>query len=52
LHDCSRLSLLESAMGVRRDKADEEAQRFGPVRQVPLAEVVYEDQWSKPYRDH
>jgi hypothetical protein len=26
--------------------------RFGPVRRVPLAEVVYEDQWSQPYRDH
>jgi nitroreductase len=26
--------------------------RFGPVRWVPLAEVVYEDQWGQPYRDH
>ena len=26
--------------------------RFGPVRRVPLAKVVYEDQWSQPYRDH
>jgi len=26
--------------------------RFGPVRRVPLAEVVYEDQWGQPYRDH
>jgi nitroreductase len=25
--------------------------RFGPVRRVPLAEVVYEDQWGQPYRD-
>ena len=22
--------------------------RFGPVRRVPLAEVVYEDQWGQP----
>ena len=22
--------------------------RFGPVRRVPLAEVVYEDQWGRP----
>jgi nitroreductase len=26
--------------------------RFGPVRRVPLAEVVYEDRWGQPYRDH
>jgi len=25
--------------------------RFGPVRRVPLAEVVYGDQWRQPYRD-
>jgi nitroreductase len=25
--------------------------RFGPVRRVPLAEVVYEDRWGQPYRD-
>lgn len=25
--------------------------RFGPVRRVPLAEVVYEDRWDQPYRD-
>jgi nitroreductase len=25
--------------------------RFGPVRRVPLAEVVYEDQWGQPCRD-
>jgi nitroreductase len=25
--------------------------RFGPVRRVPLAEVVYEDRWGRPYRD-
>jgi hypothetical protein len=25
--------------------------RFGPVRRVPLAAVVYEDQWDQPYRD-
>ena len=25
--------------------------RFGPVRRVPLADVVYEDQWGEPYRD-
>ena len=24
--------------------------RFGPVRRVPLADVVYEDQWGEPYR--
>jgi len=24
--------------------------RFGPVRRVPLAEVVYGDQWGVPYR--
>jgi hypothetical protein len=23
--------------------------RFGPVRRVPLAEVVYEDEWGRPY---
>lgn len=23
--------------------------RFGPVRRVPLAEVVYEDRWGRPY---
>jgi hypothetical protein len=22
--------------------------RFGPVRRVPLADVVYEDQWGRP----
>jgi nitroreductase len=26
--------------------------RFGPVRRVPLTEVVFEDRWGKPYRDH
>jgi nitroreductase len=26
--------------------------RFGPVRRVPLADVVYEDRWGQPYRDH
>ena len=26
--------------------------RFGPARRVPLAKVVYEDQWGQPYRDH
>ena len=25
--------------------------RFGPVRRVPLADVVYEDRWDRPYRD-
>ena len=25
--------------------------RFGPVRRVPLVDVVYEDQWGQPYRD-
>jgi nitroreductase len=25
--------------------------RFGPVRRIPLADVVYEDQWDRPYRD-
>src|SRR5712691_1480903 len=25
--------------------------RFGPVRRVPLEEVVYADQWGQPYRD-
>jgi nitroreductase len=25
--------------------------RFGPVRRVTLAGVVYEDLWGKPYRD-
>jgi len=25
--------------------------RFGPVRRVALAGVVYEDQWGQPYRD-
>jgi nitroreductase len=25
--------------------------RFGPVRRVPLADVVFEDRWGKPYRD-
>jgi nitroreductase len=25
--------------------------RFGPVRRVPLADVVYEDRWGRPYRD-
>ena len=24
--------------------------RFGPVRRMPLAEVVYGDQWGQPYR--
>ncbi len=24
--------------------------RFGPVRRVPLADVVYEDRWDRPYR--
>ena len=25
--------------------------RFGPVRRVPLADVVYGEQWGQPYRD-
>jgi nitroreductase len=25
--------------------------RFGPVRRVPLADVVYGDRWGEPYRD-
>jgi hypothetical protein len=25
--------------------------RFGPVRPVPLADVVYEDRWGQAYRD-
>jgi nitroreductase len=25
--------------------------RFGPVRRVPLADVVYEDQWGQRYRN-
>ena len=25
--------------------------RFGPVRRVPLSEVVYEDRWGRAYRD-
>jgi nitroreductase len=25
--------------------------RFGPVRRVPLADVVYEDRWAQPYGD-
>jgi nitroreductase len=25
--------------------------RFGPVRRVPLEEVVYGDRWGKPFRD-
>jgi len=25
--------------------------RFGPVRRVPHADVVYEDRWGKPYQD-
>jgi nitroreductase len=25
--------------------------RFGPVRRVPLADVVYEDRWGQPYRN-
>ena len=24
---------------------------FGPVRRVPLADVIYEDRWGEPYRD-
>jgi nitroreductase len=26
-------------------------ERFGPVRRVPLADVVYEDRWGQTYRD-
>jgi nitroreductase len=25
--------------------------RFGPVRRVPLADVVFEDRWGQPARD-
>jgi len=25
--------------------------RFGPVRRVPLTDVVYEDRWDQPYSD-
>jgi hypothetical protein len=25
--------------------------RFGPVRRVPLPDVVYEDRWGQPCRD-
>ena len=25
--------------------------RFGPVRRIPLADVVYEDRWGQPYRN-
>jgi hypothetical protein len=25
--------------------------RFGPVRRVPLADVVYENRWGQPYSD-
>ena len=25
--------------------------RFGPVRRVPLADVVYKDRWGQTYRD-
>jgi len=25
--------------------------RFGPVRRIPLADVVYEDRWGQPYSD-
>ena len=25
--------------------------RFGPIRRIPLAEVVYENRWGQPYRD-
>ena len=25
--------------------------RFGPVRRVALADVVFEDTWGQPYRD-
>jgi nitroreductase len=24
--------------------------RFGPVRRLPLADIVYEDRWGRPYR--
>jgi nitroreductase len=25
--------------------------RFGPVRRIPLSDVVFEDRWGRPYRD-
>ena len=25
--------------------------RFGPVRRIPIADVVYEDRWGQPYSD-
>ena len=25
--------------------------RFGPVRRIPLVDVVYEDRWGQPYSD-
>jgi nitroreductase len=25
--------------------------RFGPVRRIPLVDVIYEDRWGQPYRD-
>jgi nitroreductase len=25
--------------------------RFGPVRRIPLGEVIYEDRWGQPYRN-
>ena len=25
--------------------------RFGPVRRVPVADIVYKDRWGQPYRD-
>jgi hypothetical protein len=25
--------------------------RFGPVRRIPLTDVVYENRWAQPYRD-
>jgi nitroreductase len=25
--------------------------RFGPVRRIALADVVYQDRWGQPYRD-
>jgi nitroreductase len=25
--------------------------RFGPVRRVPLTDVVYENRWGQPYSD-
>lgn len=25
--------------------------RYGPVRRIPLSDVVYEDQWGRPYGD-